>query len=271
MQDADQEVEFAVKQYRRRNGRAPRILREDFCGTALVASQWVKGHPNRLSIGLDLDKTTLQWARQHNVGPLGPAAKRVQLRQQDVRTVTRPKADVVAAMNFSYYTFSSFSDLIRYFRVVRRSLAPGGIFILDTYGGWESQQVIAECRKIEGPQGTFGYVWDQAEYDPVNNRTVCHIHFEFKNGRRWNRAFTYDWRLYTPPEVRDALLAAGFDKVEVFWDVEEDEDASDYRPAKRAENSPGWIAYLVAEAVGANGKPRKAQGGTVARPAHNRQ
>jgi SAM-dependent methyltransferase len=247
VQDPDLEVEFAAEQYRKRRGRKPLILREDFCGTALVAREWVKGNPKRRVIGLDLDEQTLQWARRHNIEPLGKDAARVDLRLRDVRSVTSPKADIIAAMNFSYYIFFPLTELTNYFRFVRRSLAPGGIFILDCFGGWKSQQIQSEQCTVKCPDGTFGYVWDTADYDPINNRVLCHIHFEFKNGKRWKNAFTYDWRLYTPAEVRDALTAAGFSNIQVFWDFEDDKDHSDYRPAQRAKNAAGWITYIVAD------------------------
>lgn len=248
VQDAEQETDFSIEQYKKRRRREPKILREDFCGTALVAANWVKDHPERRAIGLDLDRPTLDWAVEHNLKPLGDDAKRVDLREVDVRSITSPKADIVHAMNFSYFVFFPVAELIQYFRAVRRSLAPGGIFILDCYGGWESQQVLTEKRTVEGPEGTFGYTWHQADFDPITNRTLCHIHFEFKGGKRWRKAFTYDWRLYTPAEVRDALAAVGFQNIDVFWDHEEDEDESDFRPTIRAENSAGWIAYIVADA-----------------------
>ncbi len=250
VQDPDQEIEFAVAQYKRRRRRKPRVLREDFCGTALVASRWVQGHPKRTAIGLDLDRETLDWAWLHNIDPLGKDAKRVDLRQQDVRSATKPKADVVQAMNFSYSVFYPLSELVIYFRAVRRSLAEGGIFILDCYGGWEAQQVVKEERDVECDAGKFGYVWDQADYNPIDNRTTCHIHFKFKGKERWDKAFTYEWRLYSPAEVSDALEMAGFSNVEVFWDIEDDEELNDYQSTKRAENTPGWIAYIVADAEG---------------------
>jgi SAM-dependent methyltransferase len=257
VQDVDEELEFAAEQHRKRSGRTAKVLREDFCGTALAACHWVQRHPNRRAIGLDLDRETLDWALEHNVKPLGKAAERVDLRQKDVRSVTIPKADIVLAMNFSYYVFFPLAELIRYFREVRRSLTPGGIFILDSYGGWESQQILREQRKVDSPEGSFGYVWDQAEYDPINNRTLCHIHFKFKNGKTWEKAFTYDWRLYTPAETRDALTAAGFENVDIFWDHDENDETSDYRPTRNAENTPGWIAYIIADnPAGANGKAR---------------
>lgn len=255
VQDGDDEVAFSVEQYEKRRGRPPKILREDFCGTALAASCWVKGHPERRAIGLDLDGATLDWARQHNLEPLGQDRQRLDLRQCDVRTVTQPKADVVQAFNFSYFLLYPLAELINYFRIVRRSLAPGGIFLLDCYGGWENQLAQKEQKTVKSPAGTFGFVWEHAGFNPIDNRVQCHIHFEFKNGNRWKKAFSYDVRLYSIAEVCDALAAAGFTDVEVLWDFAEDDDTSDYHPALRAENCPGWIAYIVADAEQGNGRP----------------
>ena len=103
VQDPAFEVELAVEQYKKRRGTRPRVLREDFCGTAANACRWVQDHPEAQAIGLDLDQPTLEWARKHNVMPLGQAAGRVDLRQKDVRTVTSPKADIVQSFNFSSY------------------------------------------------------------------------------------------------------------------------------------------------------------------------
>lgn len=249
VQDPAFEVDFAVEQYTKRRGRRPRLLREDFCGTAAVACRWVTRHPAFRAMGLDLDKPTLTWARAHNVQDLGAARDRIELRCRDVRAVTAPKADVIQAFNFSSYLFYPLPELVRYFRCVRRSLAPGGIFMVDGYGGWESQQVMRERRTIESPNGTFGLIWDQAAFNPIDNRALCHIHFEFKNGKTWKRAFTYDWRLYSPAEMRDALEAAGFHNIKVYWDFEDDEDRSDFRPVthRKVENCPGWIFYAIAD------------------------
>ena len=145
------EVEFAVQQYKKRRGKRPRMLREDFCGTAAIACRWVQEHPKFHAIGLDLDAPILDWAHRHNVARLGAARERIDLRHKDVRTVTSPKADVIQAFNFSSYLFYPLPELLKYFRCVRRSLAPGGIFMLDGYGGWESQQRMSERRKETQP------------------------------------------------------------------------------------------------------------------------
>ncbi len=248
VQDAEFEVVFAARQYRKRRGRPARILREDFCGTALVAAQWVKGRPKRSAIGLDLEPSVLRWAHEHNLAPLGKAAKRVDLRLADVRSTTRPGADIVLAYNFACFSFHTQPELVDYFRYVHRSLAPGGIMMVDSYGGWESQQAIKERRKVDSPNGTFGYVWDRAAFNPIDNRALCHIHFEFKGGKKWSRAFSYEWRWYSPVEICEALRAAGFSRCDVLWDVEDDVTKDeDFRVATRAENCPGWIVYIVAE------------------------
>jgi SAM-dependent methyltransferase len=247
VQDPAFEVEFAVRQYRKRRHRRPLVLREDFCGTALNSCRWVAEHHQARAIALDLDQPTLDWAQIHNLAPLGDASQRVDLRYQDVRPVTRPKADVIQAFNFSSYLFNPLAELLTYFRCVRRSLAPGGVFMLDGYGGWDSQQVLRETRTIKSPSGTFGYVWDQADFNPIDSRALCHIHFAFENEKKWKRAFTYHWRIYSPAEMCDALAAAGFQNITVLWDFEDDDDASDFRSAKQVDNCSGWVFYVVAE------------------------
>jgi SAM-dependent methyltransferase len=247
VQNPDFEIEFVDKIFRRRRGRLPLRLREDFCGTALLSTTWVESHPRREALGLDLDTETLRWARSHNVARLDGAAERVRLLETDVRSVTRPRCDVACAYNFSYFLIHPLDRLVSYFKQVRQSLRPDGMLFLDCYGGWESQQRVEEPREVEGPEGDFTYVWDQDAFNPIDNLATCYIHFEFEDGKRWKKAFTYQWRLYSLPEIRDALTMAGFAAVHIYWDRSEDEDLDDYRLAHKAENTPGWLAYVVAE------------------------
>jgi SAM-dependent methyltransferase len=245
VQNPEFELDFFDHVYRKRRRRRPRILREDFCGTALLSSAWAASRRDRRAIGIDLDSGTLAWGRKHNLARLDGAADRVTLLRQDVRTLTKPKADVACAYNFSYYLIHPYADLVDYFAFVRRSLKKDGMFFLDAYGGWESQQRMEESREIDGPAGRFVYIWDQAAFNPIDNMATCHIHFEFAGGKRLKRAFTYRWRVYSPVEVRDALLGAGFTAVDIYWDRSPDDDTNDYRVAKRATNTPGWLAYIV--------------------------
>ncbi len=245
VQSADAEARFIDRVYRKEYGRPAALFREDFSGTCLISCEWVKLRPNNHAYCVDLDKPTLRWGLVHNIRPLPKrAAARVHQMNRDVCRVARPKVHVVGAFNFSYFVFKKRPQLVRYFKAVRRSLLKDGLFILDAYGGWESQEVLREKTKLKG----FTYVWDQADYNPIDDHTVCHIHFKFPDGTTMKRAFTYHWRLWTLGGIRDALAEAGFRRTDVYWEGDDGKGAGNgiYRRQNRAENSPGWNAYIVA-------------------------
>lgn len=238
VQSADFEIDFFHRVFKKQRGRAAYSLREDFCGTALLSTAWVESHKQRTAVGVDIDPKVLAWGAAHNIAPLKDAGTRVLLQQQDVRQSGKQRFDIVNAMNFSYWIFKTRNDLRDYFRSARRSLVNDGIFFLDMYGGWDAQQPMCSPRKIKGG---FTYVWDQASFDPITHDVVNHIHFEFKDGSKIHKAFTYEWRFWSLPEIKELLLEAGFKDVVVHW-----EKNDKYKPATRAENQPGWLAFLAA-------------------------
>ncbi len=244
VQNPEEEAKFVAQTFRELRGREATTLREDFCGTAAFSASWVRLAPaSNRATGLDVDRAVLAWGRAHNVVPLGELADRVTLLEQDVRETTPPEFDVVAAFNFSYWVFKTRRALAEYFTAVHASLRRDGAFFLDAYGGWEAHEPMTERRAIDGK---FTYVWDQSSVNPIDNGIVNHIHFRFRDGTELQRAFTYDWRLWSLAEIRELLLECGFATVTVYWDVAEDGDEEDYQPRARADNQPGWLAYIVA-------------------------
>ncbi len=245
VQSPEAEVTFIDRVYKRLHGRPPHLFREDFCGTFLNACEWVGRRRENHAYGIDLHEPTLDWGRRNNLSRLRPdAAARVHLLHDDVLRVQQPKVHVVGAFNFSYFIFKKLDDLVAYFRSVRSSLLPGGLFVLDAYGGYEAQRAQKDVTKHDG----FVYIWDQAEYNPIDDHTVCHIHFAFPDGTMLKKAFTYDWRLWTLGGIRDALALAGFASSEVYWEGTDAKGEGNgvYRPCLKAENTPGWNAYIVA-------------------------
>ena len=85
-----------------------------------------------------------------------------------------------------------------------------------------------------------------AVFDPITHLVKNYIHFEFKDRSRMDRAFEYVWRFWTLPELRELLLEAGFSDVQIYWDTATEDDEEKYAPRTRAENQPGWLAYIVA-------------------------
>ena len=242
VQAPDVDIVFFADRFRERRGREPAVLREDFCGTALLSAHWLREGPERRALSVDIDTDTLAWGRRHNFSKA--ELKRVDLRCADVREVDRPKADLACAMNFSFCVFKTRPDLGAYFTAVHHGLRKDGIFLLELYGGTEAIQPIAERREVED----FVFVWEQERYNPITNETLCHIHFEFADGSKLKKAFTYDWRLWTVPEVRELLADAGFRSTDVYWERVDDngEGTGEYVLTEEEENQEGWLVYVVA-------------------------
>lgn len=243
VQAPDYEVAMVEKMYKRIFKKRALTMREDFCGTALLCASWVKSNENRTATGVDFDGPTLDWGRTHNLTPLGDAADRITLYQEDVRASRAGKFHVINALNFSYWVFRTRVDLRGYFQKVHEALEDQGMFFCDAYGGWEAQQPMLEPRKIKAG---FTYTWDQDTFDPITHEVKNHIHFDFKDGTKIEKAFTYEWRFWTLPEIRELLLEAGFSDVKIYWDQADDDETEEYKPTQRAENQPGWLAYIVA-------------------------
>ena len=246
VQSPDIHFAFFDRVYRQRNGVPPASLKEDFCGTALLASEWVERRKTNTAIGVDLDAPTLAWGQRQNLSRLSDEQRsRVSLLRANVLDVSRPRVDLIVALNFSYFIFRTRDELRTYFEAARGSLAPGGLFIGDIFGGWEAQKPLTERTRHSG----FTYLWQLDYYDPVDNFARFHIHFEFRDRGGIKRAFTYNWRLWTIPEIREILLEAGFRHVEIYWegiDRRSGYGNSVFRKTESAENAPGWIAFFIA-------------------------
>jgi len=250
VQCAEAEIDFVDQTYRRLRGRAARLLREDFCGTANVCCEWVRRRKTNRAIGIDLDPEVLEWGRRHRLGHLKPSqARRIELIRGNVLTARGEAPQIVSAMNFSYWLFKERKQLQRYFRRVHRQLAEDGIFFLDAYGGYDAFREIEEEREIEDGDSGFTYVWEQEKYEPISGNLICHIHFDFPDGSRLERAFSYDWRLWTLPEIRELLSEAGFRRITVYWQGFDEEGEADgiFEPVQEGDADAGWICYLSAE------------------------
>ena len=125
VQSPESDARFFTRYFKKVAGRPLRILREDFCGTALLCCEFVRLSRDNIAIGVDLDAPTLRWAHVHNLSRLPPPMRdRVHLVRANVLDLRRPRVDAVAALNFSYSVFKTRADLGRYLKNARRSLKP---------------------------------------------------------------------------------------------------------------------------------------------------
>jgi SAM-dependent methyltransferase len=247
VQCVESEIDMVDETYETLRGRKAITLREDFCGTANTSCEWVRRRKDNQAWGVDLDTEVLAWGKNNKVNALnGDGADRIVLMNENVLTVKTPPVDMILAMNFSYWIFQTRDELRGYFSRARDCLADNGILFLDSYGGYEA------CREMEEEtdHDDFIYVWDQAHYNPITGEMNCHIHFKFPDRSKLKRAFSYNWRLWTLPEVRELLGEAGFKRVLVHWegtDTKSGEGNGVFTPTENGEADAAYICYISAE------------------------
>lgn len=254
VQGVDYDLDFFQRIHRQHVGRRLLTVREDFCGTAALACAWARRSAEHRAWGVDLDPSVLAWAHEHRFPRMRDAVKRVTLVRGDVRRARTPRADLVCALNFSYWVFRERRDLLAYFRAARANLVPGGMFVCNAFGGTGAMETLVEKTRIPSGRSAegdaipaFTYVWEQTYFNPIDHHVLCDIHFRLRDGEM-RRTFHYDWRLWTLPELRDALHDAGFTKVHAYiesWDERNDRPAEHYRLRRQFENQLSWLAYLV--------------------------
>ncbi len=208
------------------HGDAPRVLGEDFAGTAALSRAWVEAIESGTAIAIDHDARVLA----HAADVSGVTRIHGDLRTEIPSAGAAP--DIVFAGNFSIGELHTRSELIAYLRRVRGRLAHGGVFVCDTYGG-ESAFRIGAVERSHSAQGgaLIRYTWEQRAADPTTARVVNALHFRvLRNGevvQEFTDAFVYSWRLWSVPEIRDALSEVGFRTTEVHADLD---SAANSRP-----------------------------------------
>ena len=247
VQCVETEIDMVDETFQTLRGRTATTIREDFCGTANTSCEWVGRRETNLAFAVDLADDVLDWGRLHNVTRLNDSgSNRIVLFCDDVLKVETPAVDMVLAMNFSYQVFKTRQTLCEYFRTVRDALVDDGVLFMDAYGGYESFREMEESTEHDD----FTYVWDQSKYNPITGDFLCHIHFNFPDGSKMKRAFTYDWRLWTLPELEELLLEAGFSRTVVHWegtDPKTGEGNGEYTPTRVGDADAALICYISAE------------------------
>lgn len=246
VQAPDVDVEFISDAYKELRGQRPRILREDFCGTFAICCEWVKFHRENRAIGIDLDPEPLDYGRRHYLTELkSEQQKRVLTLNASVLTAQPPKSDVIAALNFSYYLFKSRLLLRQYFLRARKGLKNKGLFIVDAFGG----AACMEPNEERTPIGGFHYFWDQTSYNPVSNEALFYIHFKRKGEAKREKVFTYDWRMWTIPEIRETMMEAGFRRTHVYWEGSTRSGRGNgvFTRSETGDDCDAWVAYIVGE------------------------
>jgi hypothetical protein len=249
VQSPPEDVQFLSGVWRdARPGRgAPLVFREDFCGTFANCCEWVKLGPRHVAHGVDLDPEPLAYGKRVHVPELDREQRtRLHLHKKNVLGPGLPQADLICAMNFSYFIFKDRPKLKRYFTSCRRGLSATGVLILDCFGGSKCTEPNEEESQHGEPP--FTYYWDQLSFDPLSNEARFAIHFQRRDERKRLRVFEYDWRMWAPVELKDLLLECGFRRVDFLWEgsTPDGEGDGNFQVAEHGEEAEAWVCYLVA-------------------------
>ncbi len=221
----------------------PATLREDFGGTCSVAAAWCASDPARDAVAIERHPPTARWAQRRHHDAIANGS--LHIVQSDVMAFAGPKVDVVCALNFSACEWHTRTQLLAYLKHARRCLNAHGIVALNTYGGPTSETPSTQHRRFTQNGSVMRYTWEQQSFDPITRRARNAIHFE--HGPRSQRqqvrnAFTYRWRLWTLPELADAMTQARL--TPTVW---MSSPTKGYRPVTQAPNTTtDWVAYITA-------------------------
>jgi len=202
------------------HGNEPVTLGEDFSGTAALSHLWVVDE-NCKAIATDLDEESLIKRGTH---------ERIAKHLKDVREIDDP-CDLLFVGNFSIGYLHTRAELVEYLKHARSRLqASGSTFICDTYGGDTAFTLGGVHRAHPMPNGKLcRYTWEQHEADPTTSMVTNLIHFRVEKAGviefELEDAFVYEWRLWSIPELRDAMTDAGFKDTQVYTKLADALDA----------------------------------------------
>jgi hypothetical protein len=198
------------------HGRSPRTLAEDFAGTAILSCQWAEQSDDHRAIATDLDQEAL------NKHPDHPRVTKVCADVNNAQPDEQFPADVIFVGNFSIGYHHTRAELVAYLKQARARLAQtNGTFLCDTYGGENAFIPGGVHRPTPMGDGRLcRYTWEQRDADPLTGMVRNYIHFRIEHAGtitdEHDEAFEYHWRLWSVPELRDAMLEAGFNTTNVY-------------------------------------------------------
>jgi len=247
------------------HGNEPRVLREDFCGTAAVSRRWVSEADDRHAKAIDLDEEVATKARALAEALAPGATARLELARADCLGDAGPLPkgrasefpDIIFVGNFSIGYIKDRPTLVNYLRGSKQRLDAGnrgfggGVFCCDLYGGASAFRVGAvERRHPARGREIIRYVWRHEAADPrtamVTNSISFRVELDGEIVQELPRAFVYEWRLWSLSELREAMRDAGFSEVEIYKDLNIAPGQAAVPVASPDELGEDWVVLVAA-------------------------
>ena len=245
------QIEFVDNRFKALRGRRARLLREDFCGTANVSCEVGFRPPRQRAPSVSIS-TARCCSGQRSIiccsSHASPAAAdRPTLRKRAIKTYTDQPTSF--GNEFRYLAVQGAQGVERYFRRVRGFAGRGRHPVSRRL--WRLrlfQREIVEEQEIE--EGGFTYVWGAGEVRACQRQPDLPIHFDFPDGSRLERAFSYDCACGLP-EIRELVGGSRLPQICVYWQGwdERQEADGDFKPVSEGEADAGGSSYLGGEVI----------------------
>jgi ubiquinone/menaquinone biosynthesis C-methylase UbiE len=226
MQDAPYDRWMAFfEQAMARYGLQPRHVADLGCGTGTIA---LLLHEKGYKVtGIDLSEEMLAVAQSKLEQP----SPRLRFLCQDLRELQLPETvDVAVSFCDSFNYLTKEADIQTAFRRVKNALRQGGMFLFDLHSPYKLREKLGNNVFYELGEEVC-YLW-QSRFDPSRTTVEYDITFFARvgdvKGEELYRRFqeVHVQRAYETEQVRNWLLEAGFQTVEVYadfaWDVPKD-------------------------------------------------
>ncbi len=237
VQDPPAMCDFLENVYRDLARRTPVAFREDFSGAFALSYEWVTRARENRATAIDVDDKPLNFGKKNFIPLLTKEEqKRLKVLKTDVRSPRTPPADIIAALNFSYGVFKRRSVLKDYLKQCHTKLSEKGIVLLDCLGGIE----LSPQRETTVDFPDFTYTWEQESFNALSREAKFSIHIQRPGEKLRKRVFVYDWRMWTPIELRELMQETGFKRTFIYWEgIGQAEEVPD--------SSQSWVAYVVGQ------------------------
>ena len=194
----------------------PRVL-DLCCGFGRISAELARR--GCAVTGVDITKTYLNAA----IEDAALDKLEIEYVHADARQFRRPDYfDLAVNLYISFGYFENEADDLLVLRNVHDSLKAGGSFIIETLGKEIAVRDFVEAEWFERADYTVLTEYEALDsWTRLQNRWIL-----IKDGKRIEKVFSQ--RLYAASELRELMYEAGFDKVEIYGDWEEqayDQDA----------------------------------------------
>lgn len=161
--------------------------------------------------GVDASPFLLDRAREH----AAQAGASIEWVQEDMRTFLRPAAfDLACNLFTSFGYFESDQDDLRVLKNLQQSLKETGVLVMDVIS---KEKVARNWQNVMCTELADGALMVQR---PKVGKDWFRMSSEWiliKEGR--SRSVTFEHNIYSGRELKDRLLAAGFQQVDLFGDL----------------------------------------------------